>query len=113
DCYELLESVLNRLIALGPPPIRIRMDEPLSHTHQLAVDLQRSDLTPQLALDQTNDFIRRVRQHFDVSITSLEAYPYNSAALLSWWMAGIVAGAQANGVRPPDSFELDHDKNRT
>jgi hypothetical protein len=46
----------------------------------------------------------------DISFMDVEEYPYNSAALLNWWMAALRNTSQGAGIQGPDGFEVDHDQ---
>jgi len=63
-------------------------------------------------VNQTVIFMSYLRGNYaGVQITSVEAYPYNSASLLNWWMRALTNACVAAGVAPPDQFEVDHDQN--
>jgi hypothetical protein len=105
DCFWKLKPQLDRVISLGAPGIRIRMDEPL--TKGRAAGQNQNDI-----VNHTVIFIQLMRAYFpSVAITSIEAYPYNSASLLNWWMTAVRNASNTAGVAPPDEFELDHDPN--
>jgi len=104
QCFDGVQPLLSHLRNdLGAPTIRIRMDEPL--TKALLHGANQGD-----AINNTVIFMGNVRASYpEMRITSIEAYPQNSASLLTWWIQTLTNVSQSTGVQPPDAFELDHD----
>jgi len=104
DCYNVLAPLLSRLVSLGAPSIRIRLQEPLT-------DGRDAGWANDDIVNQTVTFLWWLRANFTVQVTSVEAYPHNPASLLNWWIPALTNACNAAGVQPPDSFEVDHDMN--
>jgi hypothetical protein len=104
QCFDSIQPLLNHLRNdLGAPTIRIRMQEPLTDARQEGAN--QGD-----AINNTVVFMANIRNNYpEMRITSVEAYPYNSASLLTWWIGTLNGVSQSSGVQPPDAFELDHD----
>jgi hypothetical protein len=63
-------------------------------------------------VNQTVIFMQLMYNYYpDVQFTSVEAYAYNQASLLNWWMAAVKNASMAAGIPGPNGFELDHDPN--
>jgi hypothetical protein len=106
ECYTWFAPQLANLQSLGAPVIRLRLQEPLS-IGRMAGGWSVEDIEY-----ETATFISLVRSNFTgIEITSVEAYPYNSAALLNEWMSGLTSACQDLGTQPPDQLEIDHDHN--
>jgi hypothetical protein len=103
DCYNILAPLLTRLINLGAPTIRIRIQEPLTVARY-------AGRAPEDAVNETVIFLTRLRANYTVQVSSIEAYPFNTASLVNWWMSTLKDACVAGGVEPPDAFELDHDR---
>jgi hypothetical protein len=105
DCFwNHVHPQLTRLIGLGAPPIRVRMQEPLT-TATYYAQWNQNDVVNQVLV-----FLQLMRAYFpSVKVTLIEAYPFNSGPTLNWFMAAVTAGAQSIGIQPPDEFELDWD----
>jgi hypothetical protein len=103
-CYNAFSPVLDRLLNLGASVTRIRFQEPLTYAKQ--INWSRED-----AVNQTVSFMALVRQNYPalpIAFTSVEAYPYLSAADLNWWIAALNSVSQGAGIPPPDYFEIDY-----
>lgn len=103
DCYNNFAPQLARVIADGAPSIRLRLQEPLTDGREY--NWPQDDI-----VNETVTFMALVQQSFPgIAVTSIEAYPYNSASLLEWWMPALYNACVAAGVQPPDKFELDQE----
>lgn len=105
-CFNDLSPLLSRIIALGAPAIQIRLQEPLSTARFYA-----GWTLPQV-VSETVGYLQLLHANFPgVEVTLVEAYPYNSAALLRLLITSLHNACINAGVPPPRYFELDHDIN--
>jgi hypothetical protein len=105
DCYNFVAPILTRMRSLGAPAMWIRMQEPLTVGRQYG--WAQDDI-----VNQTVIFIQALRANFPgIHVVSVEAYPYNSGSLLTWWIPALTNACVAAGVQPPEGFEVDHDLN--
>jgi len=104
-CFNRFAPVATRLQSLGAGVILVRLQEPLTIGRMNG--WQEEDI-----VNHTVTFMQLVRQSFaNIEFTSVEAYPFNSAALLNWWMAALHDTSINAGIPPPNGFEIDHDRN--
>ncbi len=105
DCFNWLSPLITRLKDLGAGVIHIRLQEPL--TVGRMAGWQPNDI-----VNQTVIFMQLIRQSYtNIEFTSVEAYPYNSASLLNWWMVAVRNTCVDVGIPAPTAFEVDHDTN--
>ncbi len=103
-CFSEAEPVLNRLINLGAPPIRLRMDEPL-------VASRNASGNDGDAVNEVVTWLWYMQYYFpSIAISDIEAFPFISALDLQWWMAALASACGTAGVACPDTFEVDHDR---
>lgn len=101
--YNALFPLLQRIRALSIVPIQIRMQEPLTKGRMA----YWSD--PDI-VNNTVTYMALTRDYYpDITFVSVEAYPYNSADSLNWWMRALTVSCTGAGVTPPVGFETDHD----
>lgn len=109
SCYPAIYNTVSRLAGLGlsVSSIRIRMQEPLTVSHQYPWSGNDGDV-----VNQVVTFLTYLRSDFPgIQVSSVEAFPFISKATLQWWIAALTAASNGAGVAPPDAFEIDHDLN--
>jgi hypothetical protein len=91
QCFDGVQPLLSHLRNdLGAPPIRIRMDEPLTKAREHGAN--QGD-----AINNTVIFMGNVRANYpEMKITSIEAYPYNSGSLITWWIQTLTSVERTN-----------------
>src|SRR3990170_650582 len=88
--------------------IRVRMQEPLT----TAMLHGCGGCSGYDVVNYTVTYLSNLRSDFPgIQVSLVEGYPAIPLTSLNWFIAELDAACDAQGVIPPDTFEIDHDMN--